>query len=243
MTFERHDIAYVLDTRLSGQDGEMSLLSQLIELPAVKSSGRSASAWNSRPRASKTGYFPAHRAVRSEPDRAPRNDAVAFRGKTNGVSPLSHGTPISQPSDAAELARARKELIASLEESQNFALALSSIARTYSKEWLLTARGDVELLKAAEKYAMQAVAARHNMADGYRDLGVAKVLQGAIDESVEALELAETLSPHYADVIADHADTLAALVASGPRLAQDRARHRAEPFEPGLLISGPPQEP
>ncbi|WP_133706403.1 hypothetical protein [Rhizobium sp. BK313] len=209
VTFERHDIAYVLDTRLSGQDGEMSLFSQLIEFAsseivwAERFSLELSSLVHQRRDISRrialsvASQIERHEMMRSHFEEKP----TAYHRYLMGRRYLNRLT-------LPNLQRARKELIASLEESQNFALALSSIARTYSKEWLLTARGDVELLKAAEKYAMQAIAARHNMADGYRELGVAKVLQGAIDESVEALELAETLSPHYADVIADHADTL-----------------------------------
>ncbi|MFP3599783.1 hypothetical protein, partial [Chryseobacterium sp. SIMBA_029] len=45
------------------------------------------------------------------------------------------------------LRRARKEMRSALKATPDFAPALSSTARTYSKEWLLTARGDMELLK------------------------------------------------------------------------------------------------
>jgi tetratricopeptide (TPR) repeat protein len=68
-----------------------------------------------------------------------------------------------------------------------------------------------------ETHANHAIAAGQDLAAGYRELGVTKLFLGDFDESAAALQLAETLSPHYADVIADHADTLvhASLPAQG----------------------------
>ncbi|AYG61378.1 hypothetical protein [Rhizobium jaguaris] len=237
VTFERHDISYILDTRLSGQDGEMSLFSQLIELASheivwaerfsleLSSLLRQRRDISRRIALSVASQIERHEMMRSHFEEKP----TAYHRYLMGRRYLNRLT-------LPNLQRARKELKASLEESENFALALSSIARTYSKEWLLTARGDVDLLKSAEKFAMQAIAARHNMADGYRELGVAKVLQGAIDESVEALELAETLSPHYADVIADHADTLVHF--SRPDLALQKIERAIElnPLSPDSYL-------
>jgi len=56
--------------------------------------------------------------------------------------------------------------------------------------------------------AKRAGQTRSDFADAYRELGVARLLKGQFDESAEAMELAETCGPHYADVIADYADTL-----------------------------------
>ncbi len=107
-----------------------------------------------------------------------------------------------------DIRRARREFRAAIRESPYFAPALSGLARTHSREWLLTARGDIEHLKLSEQHANQAIAAGQELAAGYRELGVTKLFLGDFDESVAALHLAETLSPHYADIIADYADTL-----------------------------------
>ncbi|HXV32324.1 MAG TPA: hypothetical protein VD840_18485 [Sinorhizobium sp.] len=209
-TFEQHDFTYVLDTRLSGGSGDLSLFSQLIFLPTSEivwaerfSLERMDQARNNRDMSRRLALSVAseierHRVMRSHFEQNP----AAYHRYLIGRQYFSRLT-------LPNLRRARKEMKAALQESPAFAPALSSIARTYSEEWLLTARGDAELLKSAETHARQAIAARSDMADGYRELGVTKLQQGALDESVEALELAETLSPHYADVIADYADTLA----------------------------------
>ncbi|MDL2406559.1 hypothetical protein PY650_12980 [Rhizobium calliandrae] len=237
VTFERHDIAYILDTRLSRQDSEISLFSQLIEFASseivwaerfsleLSSLVRQRRDISRRIALSVASQIERHEMMRSHFEEKP----TAYHRYLMGRQYLGRLT-------LPNLRRARTELRASLEESANFALALSSIARTYSKEWLLTARGDINLLKSAEEFAMQAIAARHNMADGYRELGVAKVLQGAIDESLEALELAETLSPHYADVIADHADTLVHF--SRPDLALQKIERAIElnPLSPDSYL-------
>ncbi len=48
------------------------------------------------------------------------------------------------------LRRAREEMKAALAASPDFAPALSAMSRTYSKEWLLTARGDIALEAGGE---------------------------------------------------------------------------------------------
>ena len=113
--------------------------------------------------------------------------------------------------------RARKEARAALQSSSDFSAALSLMARTYHMEWLLTSRSDPELLKAAGSFASQAITARSDSSDGYRELGAARLFMGAFDESMEAMDLAERLAPHYADVIAEYAGAL--VCCSKPELA------------------------
>lgn len=207
---ERYDITYVLDTRLSGLDNEdLSLFVQLIYVNS------SEIVWAERYSLSKldlisrrrdilrqitlsvAGRIESHQITRSYFERS----AAAYHRYLVGRHYLNRLT-------LPNLRRSRKELKSALQEDANFAPALSSLARTYSKEWLLTARGDIDLLQTAAECATRAIEARRDFADGYRELGVAKLLMGALDESVQALEVSETLSPHYADIIADHADTL-----------------------------------
>jgi TolB-like protein/DNA-binding SARP family transcriptional activator len=207
---ERYDITYVLDTRLSGIDNEdLSLFVQLVY------SASSEIVWAERYSLNKlelisrrrdilrqitlsvAGRIESHQVARPYFERS----AAAYHRYLVGRHHLNRLT-------LPNLRRSRKELKGALQEDANFAPALSSLARTFSKEWLLTARGDLHLLETAAEFATRAIEARRDFADGYRELGVAKLLMGSIDESVEALEVSETLSPHYADIIADHADTL-----------------------------------
>jgi TolB-like protein/Tfp pilus assembly protein PilF len=209
-TFEQHEITYVLDTRLSEAERGLSLFSQLIYLATDEvvwaerfsldggDLARNNRDISRRLALSIAAEIDRHRITRAHFEQNP----AAYHRYLIG---RQHFARLTLPN----LRRARKEMKAALKESPDFAPALSSIARTYSEEWFLTARGDRDLLKSAEAYALKAIAARDDLADGYRELGVVKLQQGALDESMEALELAETLSPHYADVIADHADTLA----------------------------------
>lgn len=107
-----------------------------------------------------------------------------------------------------DIRRARKAFRAALNEYPFFSPALSGLARTAHMEWLVTARGDRDLLLAATDHANRAIELGKDLASGYRELGVTKLFMGDFDESMEAFDLAEIASPHYADVKADHADTL-----------------------------------
>ena len=88
------------------------------------------------------------------------------------------------------------------------AVALGGLSRTEHLEWLLTARGDAELLKSSERHAQAAINADADAAVGFHQLAVTKLYRGAFDESVELFEIAERNAPSHADLIADHADTL-----------------------------------
>ena len=69
-------------------------------------------------------------------------------------------------------------------------------------------QGDPELLRKAEVNARSAIESNPDIAYGYKELGMAKLYLGALDESLEALARAEELSPHYADAIYSFADAL-----------------------------------
>lgn len=90
---------------------------------------------------------------------------------------------------------ARKTFREALQHNANFSHAFSGLAKTYSIEWVLTARGDSELLRKAEESVRFAI-------------GMAKLYLGELDESLDALARAEELSPHYADAIYSFADAL-----------------------------------
>lgn len=235
--FKRYDINYVLETRLSGRDRDLSLFAQLISLPSNEvvwaerfNFGKLDLARNKHDMSRQIVLAVAAEVERHEMTRAYfEHNPAAYHRYLVGQQYLHRLT-------LPNMRRARKELKAALRQSADFAPALSSVARTYSKEWLLTARGDDGLLKSAEDFATRAIAIRSDLSDGYRELGVVKLFQGAIDESVEALEVAESFSPHHADVIADHADTLVHF--SRPGLALEKIQHAMElnPINPDSYL-------
>lgn len=107
-----------------------------------------------------------------------------------------------------EVRRARTAFRKTLSTHKQFAPAASGLARTYWMEWVMTARGDATLLGNARKAALQAIAHDPDLAAGHRELGVAELYLGNVDESLEALERSVALSPHYADAIYSQADSL-----------------------------------
>ncbi|CAN7536311.1 hypothetical protein [Rhizobium sp. LjRoot254] len=107
-----------------------------------------------------------------------------------------------------EIRRARSGFKDTLRLDGSFALAYAALARTYSMEWVLTARGDRNLLSSAEASARLAIKGNPELSSAYRELGVAKLYLGDVDESLEALDRAEALSPHFADAIYSYADSL-----------------------------------
>lgn len=119
--------------------------------------------------------------------------------------------------DLAHIRRARKMFKGALQSAPEFANALSGMARAEHFEWLVTARGDNDLLKSSERHARLAIAADRGNPGGYHQLGVTRLYDSDFDESVSALEEAERLAPSHADIIADFADTL--VHASDPELA------------------------
>jgi tetratricopeptide (TPR) repeat protein len=131
-----------------------------------------------------------------------------------------------------DIRRARKAFQAALRENPYFSPALSGVARTYHLEWFLTARGDTDLLKRVEEEAGKAIATGQDLANGYREFAAAKLFQGDFDESLSSFELAETISPHYADIITDYADAL--VHASQPARALEKMERaiRLNPLSP-----------
>lgn len=104
--------------------------------------------------------------------------------------------------------RARKYFKEALDHGTDFSEALAGMSRTLSMEWILTARGDNDLLAKAEEFAGNAIKHSEISVNGFKELGVSRLFMGRIDESLEALSQAEKLSPQYADVLCSHADSL-----------------------------------
>lgn len=236
-TLERHDINYVLDTRLSFDGNAYWLFTQLIY------AGNDEVIWAERFSMEARDLPRQHREITQRIVSAVANsierneftrdyferNPEAYHHYLLGQRHLKHlGLP--------DIRRARKEFQTALKENPYFSPALSGIARTYHLEWLVTAQGDARLLKRAEEEAGRAIATGQDIVGGYHQFGVAKLYQGAFDESIEAFKLAEVISPHYADVIADYADTLQH--ASQPREALEKVERaiKLNPLSPDLYL-------
>ncbi|NKN37441.1 hypothetical protein HFC70_13875 [Agrobacterium sp. a22-2] len=113
--------------------------------------------------------------------------------------------------------KARRCFKQALEDERGFPAALAGMSRTLSIEWLLTARGDNELLLHAERLAQAAIRQHGPSASAFKELGVSQLYLGKIDDSLNALSEAEAISPHYADALYSHADSL--VHASNPAAA------------------------
>ncbi|WP_029620669.1 hypothetical protein [Pseudorhizobium marinum] len=236
-TIAQHSISYVLDAKLSGDGAQRYLFVQLIYFP------NDEIIWADRYDMDKDNLAAQRRQIARRISMAitgqiERNELSreCFERSPTAYHHYLLGQRHLKNLGLPDIRRARKEFRTALRDSPYFSPALSGIARSYSREWLITARGDTELLEEAEKHAVRAIAAGQDMVGGYRELGVAKMLLGGIDESVEALELAETLSPHYADVAADYADTL--VHASEPRRALEKIEKAIDlnPLSPDVYL-------
>ncbi|MGO7586578.1 SARP family transcriptional regulator [Rhizobium ruizarguesonis] len=205
----RHSISYVLDTRLTDSAGVPSLFVQLIH------AGSDEVIWAERFNLEKYDLIShrrdiARRIARELAGQVRRHETMrhSFEGNSAAYHSYLLGLRDVKRLSLPDIRRSRKAFREALQHSAHFAPALSGLSRTFVVEWLLTARGDRELLGLAEDYANRAIVADPSLAAGFRELGVAKLYLGDIDESLLALKLAEELSPHYADGIASYADTL-----------------------------------
>ncbi|QND48745.1 DNA-binding protein [Rhizobium lusitanum] len=236
-TLERHGINYVLDTRLSFDGNTYWLFTQLIY------AGNDEVIWAERFSMEARDLPRQHREitqriVASIASYIERNEFTRdyFERNPEAYHHYLLGQRHLKSLDLPDIRRARKEFQTSLKENPYFSPALSGVARTYHLEWLVTAQGDAGLLKRAEEEAGKAITTGQDIAGGYHQFGVIKLYQGAFDESIEVFELAETISPHHADAIADYADTL--IHASRPRdgLAKIRSAIELNPISPDLYF-------
>ncbi len=217
-TFDQWDRSYLLEMRLSLRGNGPLLFSQLVDAASDEIIwAERISLGQSSPEERR--QVVARHIVLSLAGQIERREMMRSHFEENPAAYQRYlaGKRYIERLSVPDLQRARGELEMALRTGSHFAPALSSMARTYSKEWVLTFGGDAALLDKAESYAMQAIAARRDIADGYRELGMTKVFRKASEESIEALKLAEALNPGHAGIIADHAEAL--LYASRPDLA------------------------
>jgi TolB-like protein len=223
-TYERHKISYILETRLRDEGDGHTLFVQLIFF------GSDEVIWAERFPLSSEGLarsrqMIAHQvsgAIATEIERNElvrgdyERDAEAYRSFLLGQGQLKN-------LDLRDIRRARRSFRDALQASAGFAPAMGGLARSYFLEWLVTARGDHDLLRQAEFHAEQTIRTDERLPSGYRELGVVKLYARQFDESAAYLDRAEALSPHYANVIASYADTL--VQASRPDVGLEKIEH------------------
>lgn len=202
---EKHKVVFALDTRKTNDE----LFAQLVFMPSDETiwahrfqldAGNSAdqrSLIQDAIQASIAKQITMHSPYLNEFNSNPE----AYYAYLHGLQNLSSMT-------LPALRRARKHFKDSLKHQSNFAPALAGIARTLSMEWVLTARGDDELLAEAERLARKAIDQDQASAGAFKELGVSQLYMGRIDDSLGSLHQAENLSPHYADVLCSYADSL-----------------------------------
>jgi tetratricopeptide (TPR) repeat protein len=226
-TYERHAISYILDTRLTREGGHYSLFAQLIFF------GSDEVVWAERFELDGAGL------IRSRRDLAYRLAAAISQQIHVGEtirSNYEHGADVYRrflrgqshlmSLSLPEIRRAKKNFRDALQINPEFAPAQSGLSRSYFLEWLVTARNDAGLLSTAEQHARSAIAADPHLSAGYKELGVAKLYRRQFDESAEFFQTAESLSPHYANLIASFGDAL--IQGSRPEEGLKKVEHAIE---------------
>lgn len=110
--------------------------------------------------------------------------------------------------DLTALRQARQSFKNALTASPDFVPALSGIARTMQREWLVIARNNNDILLQGEQVAIQALPADLHDERPLRELGTISMYLGKFDESIEYFNQSEAINPQHADLLADYADAL-----------------------------------
>lgn len=226
---EKHNITYVLDS----QRTDDSLFVQLIFLPTDEV------VWAERFRLNAANLMQ-QRAVIADAvqlslvHRISSTSAMAldYSQKPEAYIAYLRGLQDLSSMTLPSMRRARRHFKEALEQDRTFSSAMAGLSRTYSMEWILTARGDGDLLNEAARLADQAVSGNSMSAGAFKELGVSKLFMGRIDESLEALAKAEDLSPHYADVLYSHADSLVHASRPQDALAKIQSSIELNPLPP-----------
>lgn len=229
----RHSIAYLLDTRLSKE----GLFAQLVYFPSDEIIWADCFAMTpdilSRQRrliAQQLTLSVARALAGNEEER------LSFEANPQAYHAYLVGSSLMNGLTLPHIRRARRAFKQSLSYNSDFSPSFAGLARTFTNEWLVTARGNNELLHLAEQNALRAIEQDPASAAGHRELGVTKLYLGEIDASVAALQLAEELSPHFADVIYSHADTLVHASRPGDALAKIQRAISLNPIAPDAYL-------
>jgi DNA-binding SARP family transcriptional activator len=110
--------------------------------------------------------------------------------------------------DLSTLRQARQFFKNALTASPDFVPALSGIARTMQKEWLMLARNEKDILLEGEEIAKRATPTDPDDERPLRELGTISMYLGKFDDSLEYFDQGESINPQHADLLADYADAL-----------------------------------
>ncbi len=223
-TYERYAISYILDTRLTHEGDGYSLFAQLIFF------GSDEVVWAERFELSGSGLVKSRRDIAQRLAQAisrqiHTNESVrgGYEHDPTVYSSFLRGQSHLMNLSLPEVRRARKHFREALQLNPVFAPAQSGMSRSYFLEWLVTARNDKSLLSLAEGHAQHAIVSDPHLPGGYKELGVAKLYTRQFDESAEFFATAESLSPHYANLIASFGDSL--IQASRPEEGLKKVEH------------------
>jgi len=229
----RHSIAYLLDTKLS----EEGLFAQLVYFPTdeIIWANRFAMTPHILPRQRR---LIAQQLTMSVARELAENEEERLRFEANPEAYHAYlvGSSLMSKLTLPHIRRARKAFKQSLSHKADFSPSFTGLARTFTSEWLVTAQGNNELLHLAEQNALLAIERDPASAAGHRELGVTKLYLGDVDASVAALHLAEELSPHFADVIYSHADTLVHASRPDDALAKIKKAISLNPIAPDAYL-------
>ncbi len=224
---KQFDVSYLLETRLHERNGEAAFYATLVHVDSDEV------LWSERFRGHPDDLPDTYgelvaRIVQETADSVERLELAKVRTTSKPTAYQNYllGQHSLSVADLPGIRRARKFFRAALHDAPQYASAIAGLARTEHLEWLLMARGDEELLLSAENHARDAIRIGADDANGYHQLGVAKLYQGQFFESMEAFMEAENRAPSHADLIADHADTL--VHAADPILALEKIKRAIE---------------
>jgi pentatricopeptide repeat protein len=231
--YRNWDVSYVLETRFAPTAGGEALFASLVSI------AEDAIIWAERLPIDPSSLGSAYNTM------VRRVSAVAlsqierreFARIDRNTTPTAYqnfliGKHYVRNMELPDIRRARKAFRETLKEMPDFPPALGGLSRTAHLEWLITARGDTELLKLSEKFAKAAMDADADDSEGFHQLGVSRLYRGAFDESIELFEIAERNAPSHADLIADHADTLVHASQLEEALAKINLAFELNPFAP-----------
>lgn len=202
---QQHGVIYALDTKRADD----CLFAQLIFMPTDEV------VWATRFRLDPDGTSMQRQAIAEaihtsimQRIGSYATPASEFLAKPSAYFSYLRGLQCLASPSLPSVRKARRHFKEAIGQQKGFAPGLAGLSRTLSMEWVLTARGDDELLTEAERLAHLAIRENEGFAGAYKELGVSQLYQGHIDDSLFALGEAERLSPHYADVLCSHADSL-----------------------------------
>ena len=110
--------------------------------------------------------------------------------------------------DLAQLRRGRRHLRRALSQSPDFAPIPSALARSLQLEWLVTGRGERDLLADARGHALRAIAADPHEARGFKALAFSDLYEQNNDTANYNYARPEQLNTNYAQLVAEHANCL-----------------------------------